>query len=64
MQVLAIAEVVAQFVVGGAEARRPLKGTEAPHRGVALFDAPVILLHAVIQVTVRAVWSCPVFMDG
>jgi len=50
VQALAIAQMVAQFVVGGAEARRCLEGAETTHRVVTLFDAPMVLLDAVVHV--------------
>ena len=40
----AVPEVVAQFVVGRAEARRGLEGAEPAHRPVSPLDAPVVLL--------------------
>jgi len=41
--------MVAQFVVGGAEAGGCVKGAEAAHGVVALFDAPMILLHPIVR---------------
>jgi len=44
IQALAGAEMVAQFVVGRAEAGGCLERAEAAHGIVPLFDAPVVLL--------------------
>jgi hypothetical protein len=43
------AQVVAQFVMRGAEMRGGRERTEATHRIVALRDAAVILLHPIVQ---------------
>jgi len=50
IHVLAIAEMVAQFVVGGAEAGRCRERAEAAHRVIALFDAAMVLFHPVVHI--------------
>ena len=54
VEVGAGAEVVAEFVMGRAEAGSGVEGAEPAHGIVALLDAPVILLDPVVHVAAGA----------
>jgi len=54
VQVLAITEMVASFIVSRAKARRCRARAAATHGVIALFDAAMILLDAIVQIATRA----------
>ncbi len=46
------AKVPAEFFVGGAETCRASRTSEATHRIIALFDRPMVLFDAIVEIMI------------